>query len=384
MRIGMLSFTERGWRLSARLAAAWESEEKRANGKAGEKTDITRCVRCAALPQLSERRDGWEIVADWWQTMDGIVIFGAAGIAVRLIAPFVQHKSGDPAVVVIDERGSFSISLLSGHLGGANALAERAAALLQAVPVITTATDRAGAFAVDLFAKENGLKVTDFEKAKAVSAKVLRGERLRIYAETPFDAAHFRGLPEDGSYQLVAKESLAEADILIGVHTLDSGFEAAACARQECGPDDRKPQVGIGLFLPLRRLYLGIGARRNVSKEAVTAGIRQGLAALSLSENAVAGLASIDLKKNEAGICGWAEEHRLPYLTFSADALRALPGLYTESAFVQSVTGVSNVCERAACCAAGSEAILLLRKQIYGDVTLAIAFSQGEQEHDSF
>ena len=106
---------------------------------------------------------------------------GAAGIAVRLIAPWVQDKLKDPAVLVIDEQGRYAIPILSGHVGGCNELAEAAAQILGAEPVITTATDLRQAFAVDVFATENELVISDRELAKQISAAELRGEKNWLF-----------------------------------------------------------------------------------------------------------------------------------------------------------------------------------------------------------
>ena len=374
--IGILAFTLRGWELSDCVAASLKTVCKNA--------EVVRAVKCEALGPLSDSRLAKEIAADWWHK-DVLIFIGAAGIAVRLIAPLLKHKAQDPAVLVIDEQGRFCISLLSGHLGGANDWARRTAKLLGAQPVITTATDVSDAFAADLFAEDNGLVITDFAAAKKVSARALLGLPIRIYAELPPES--LRRLPAEEQVEFLPEERLAEADILIGIHDLAAEFAAAVAenvgnaeavsvsaaddGKQELARSDRN--AGIGLFLPPRCLWIGIGARRGVSETAVADAVEQGLAKLGLSPYAVAGLASIDLKKDEAGILNYAAAQDLPFRTFSKDDLQAVPGSYTKSAFVRSVTGVSNVCERAAMREAGRGAVLLLQKQIYDSVTIAVA-----------
>ena len=122
-----------------------------------------------------------------FKTDDGLVFVGACGIAVRSIAPYVASKKSDPAVLVVDECGKFVISLLSGHLGGANALALKTAEILGAEPVVTTATDLHDRFAVDVFAKNNHCAIFNMKAAKEVSAAILAGESVGFYSEFPWE-----------------------------------------------------------------------------------------------------------------------------------------------------------------------------------------------------
>ena len=121
----------------------------------------------------SSREEGFSLsgwTAEHFPVCDALIFVGAAGIAVRAIAPHVRHKAQDPAVIVADECGKYVIPILSGHLGGANALARRIAESIGAEAVITTATDLRGAFAVDLWAKEHGMIIRQPERIKQVSA----------------------------------------------------------------------------------------------------------------------------------------------------------------------------------------------------------------------
>ena len=121
-----------------------------------------------------------------FEDCDAIVFIGACGIAVRSIAPFVKSKKIDPAVVVVDEQGQFAISLLSGHIGGANELTEEIAEILRAQSVITTATDLNDKFAVDVFAKKNGCFISDMELAKEISAALLAGKEVGFASDFPW------------------------------------------------------------------------------------------------------------------------------------------------------------------------------------------------------
>ena len=285
---------------------------------------------------------------------DAIIFVGATGIAVRAIAPFICGKAVDPAVLVIDEAGRYVISLLSGHLGGANALARTAASLIEAEPIITTATDAESAFAVDTFAKENGFLLTDLRKAKEVSAKVLRGEKLRIYSDIPMERLVHR--PARHEAELVPAQDIDRADIVISYRT-------------------RLLNQATGLRLIAKRVHVGLGARKGVTQAEVAAAVATCLEDAGIDPRAVVALASIDLKKQEAGILAYSYESGVPFVTYTAEELRTVEGAFAGSSFVQSVTGVANVCERAAAYAAGrsGHAEVLVHKTIHGSVTTAVA-----------
>lgn len=285
---------------------------------------------------------------------DAIIFVGATGIAVRAIAPFIHGKAVDPAVLVIDEAGRYVISLLSGHLGGANALARTAASLIEAEPIITTATDAESAFAVDTFAKENGFLLTDLRKAKDVSAKVLRGEKLRIYSDIPMERLVHR--PARHEAELVPAQDIDRADIVISYRT-------------------KLLNQATGLRLIAKRVHVGLGARKGVTQAEVAAAVATCLEDAGIDPRAVVALASIDLKKQEAGILAYSYESGVPFVTYTAEELRTVEGAFAGSSFVQSVTGVANVCERAAAYAAGrsGHAEVLVHKTIHGSVTTAVA-----------
>ena len=285
---------------------------------------------------------------------DAIIFVGATGIAVRAIAPFICGKAVDPVVLVIDEAGRYVISLLSGHLGGANALARTAASLIEAEPIITTATDAESAFAVDTFAKENGFLLTDLRKAKEVSAKVLRGEKLRIYSDIPMERLVQR--PARHEAELVPAQEIDRADIVISYRT-------------------KLLNQATGLRLIAKRVHVGLGARKGVTQAEVAAAVATCLEDAGIDPRAVVALASIDLKKQEAGILAYSYESGVPFVTYTAEELRTVEGAFAGSSFVQSVTGVANVCERAAAYAAGrsGHAEVLVHKSIHGNVTTAVA-----------
>lgn len=373
MNIQMIAFTEKGYRLAEQLRTRWitasdtlcsanavDRDASRAGG--GQPPRIELHAKTEALPAISDPRSLHEIVAEWFtkSAADAIIFVGATGIAVRAIAPFICGKAVDPAVLVIDEAGRYVISLLSGHLGGANALARTAASLIEAEPIITTATDAESTFAVDTFAKENGFLLTDLRKAKEVSAKVLRGEKLRIYSDIPMERLVQR--PARHEAELVSAQDIDRADIVISYRT------------HILKPAEKSSQA-IGLRLIAKRVHVGLGARKGVTQAEVAAAVATCLEDADIDPRAVVALASIDLKKQEAGILAYSYESGVPFVTYTAEELRTVEGAFAGSSFVQSVTGVANVCERAAAYAAGrsGHAEVLVHKTIHGNVTTAVA-----------
>lgn len=432
MKIQIIAFTEKGYRLAEQLRARWltvpgaesaanavDQDDSRA-GVGGQQAAwvaaqpprIELHAKTEALPAISDPRSLHDIVAEWFtkSEADAIIFVGATGIAVRAIAPFIRGKSVDPAVLVIDEAGRYVIALLSGHLGGANALARTAASLIEAEPVITTATDAESAFAVDTFAKENGFLLTDLRKAKAVSAKVLRGEKLRIYSDIPMERLVQR--PGRHEAELIPVQDIDHADIIISyrTHILKpaAGPDADASARLADAAETQDPEYpkpahseartdavrvqpltgrdqgasadvsasgSIGLRLIAKRIHVGLGARKGVTQAEVAAAVATCLEDAGIDPRAVADLVSIDLKKQEAGILAYSYERGVPFVTYTAEELRTVEGAFAGSRFVQSVTGVANVCERAAAFAAGrnGHAEVLVHKTIHGNVTTAVA-----------
>lgn len=425
MKIQIIAFTEKGYRLAEQLRARWltvpgaesaanavDQDDSRA-GVGGQQAAwvaaqpprIELHAKTEALPAISDPRSLHDIVAEWFtkSEADAIIFVGATGIAVRAIAPFIRGKSVDPAVLVIDEAGRYVIALLSGHLGGANALARTAASLIEAEPVITTATDAESAFAVDTFAKENGFLLTDLRKAKAVSAKVLRGEKLRIYSDIPMERLVQR--PGRHEAELIPVQDIDHADIIISyrTHILKPAAGPDADASETQDPEYPKPahseartdavrvqpltgrdqgasadvsaSGSIGLRLIAKRIHVGLGARKGVTQAEVAAAVATCLEDAGIDPRAVADLVSIDLKKQEAGILAYSYERGVPFVTYTAEELRTVEGAFAGSRFVQSVTGVANVCERAAAFAAGrnGHAEVLVHKTIHGNVTTAVA-----------
>ena len=353
MKIAVICFTKRGMETAKRLEAglleaghearSWVLGRYAVQAASGDRDFSFEAVKEGGLSewtgrQFQEKSQGGA---------DALIFIGACGIAVRAIAPFVRDKRTDPAVVSIDEAGRFSIPLLSGHVGGANQLALEAAKILSAQPVVTTATDMEGRFAVDVFAKENGLFLEDWKGAKDVSAAVLAGEPVGFFSDFPVKGPLPRGLSRD---------TLCKRNLWITVSKRET--------------DERM------LRLIPRCVAVGIGCRRGTPEEKIREILEAAFAENRVDIRSVGILASIDLKSGEPGLCNLAASFKLPFFTYTAGELEAVPGAYTESAFVKKTAGVGNVCERAAmaaCLAAAEEARILFPKYARDGVTVAAA-----------
>lgn len=348
MKIAMICYSLTGWETGEKLLKGFlkDGEEVSLSGKSKYLQDSIK----------GSCRD-W--TKEQFERADGIVFIGACGIAVRSIAPFVASKKTDPAVLVADECGKFVISLLSGHLGGANELALRAADILGAVPVVTTATDLHERFAVDVFAKKNGCSIFHMKAAKEVSAALLAGKKVGFYSEFPWEGELPRGLVRyrDNTEGELFREKEEGERPEIGV---------AVTIHRDCHPFSSTVHV----VPPV--VSLGMGCRKGKVADGILNSAVQSLEDQKIYREAVKNLASIDIKREEPGLLALAESWKIPFETFSEQELSALQGAFTPSAFVKKTVGVENVCERSAVLA--SHGGWLIQKKLAADgVTVALA-----------
>ena len=306
MKVSIIAFTDNGMEIAYKLSNSLSETND---------VDFTRCGK-GALSTWTEEH---------FSTNDALIFIGAIGIALRAIAPYIKTKTKDPAVVVVDELGQFSIPILSGHIGGANELALRISEILNAIPVITTATDINKVFAVDTWAKSQGLHILNPECIKLVSSKLLKGESVHIKS----DYAIQGNLPKN-VYLNDLEDSNAGYDAIITHKDLEN---------------ERKNDT---LLLVPQIITVGIGCRKDISFEAIESSILNILESENYHILAINGLASIDKKANEKGILEFAKKYDLPFNTYSAEELNSLEGDFTKSEFVKSVVEVDNVCERSA------------------------------------
>lgn len=282
----------------------------------------------------------------------GHIFIMATGIVVRTIAPLIRSKTVDPAVVVMDETGRHAISLISGHIGGANRLACTVADLVGAVPVITTATDVSGAPAIDAVAAESGLFIENPGAIKAVNMTFLKRESVALHDPRGLirDA-----LPENRIQDAADVESLLSRDAA-GVYVGDLIV-------------DLTPRI---LILRPRWLTAGMGCNRDTPVREMRTLLLETLAAHRLSPASLERIASIDAKRDETGLLALARELGLPIDFFDRERLNRAEGVQTPSAMVEKHMGTQSVCEAAAILASGN-GTLIVPKQRTRNVTVAIA-----------
>lgn len=336
MRLLIVSCSKNAYELGERLKKEW--------AKAEPSLFAEHIVKTKMLPELSLEGKMEPYVQAHFTEFDAILFICAAGIAVRAIAPVVKHKSLDPAVLILDERAKHCISLLSGHAGGANRYALQIAALTGADPVITTASDLEEKFAVDVFARENDLIVANWQTAKFIAVQILSGKPVFFLSDHPVEGT----MPEE----------------LVPFHGQNEGMYIHITDRKEEAGNDRC----LKLIVP--DLVLGIGCRKGTPFAQIEEAVQQFLKETGFDRRAICKLSSIDLKAEEEGLLEFAKKHRIPFSVYRAEELSALQGDFSESAFVEKVTGVSGVCERAAVM---DGADLIVKKTCYPQVTLALA-----------
>jgi cobalt-precorrin 5A hydrolase/precorrin-3B C17-methyltransferase len=314
--IGLVATTANGRRNATHLAGAWP-DARLYEGKAKE-----------ALHRA-------------WNECDDIVLFLATGAAVRLIAPLLESKHRDPGVVTVDDAGNFAVALCGGHEGGANALAARVAETLGGAPVITTASDSVGFPALDSLGEKLGLRLEDDSDLAAVGAALVSGEKVYLVTDRRWPLGP---LPEN----IVRTEQWEAPMILISDRLVETPRPAVVY---------RPPS-----------LVAGVGCSRGVGAEEILDLLRRSLAEAGLTERSVAALASIDVKRDEAGLLEAAEKLNVPVHFHPAEVLSVV-GTPNPSELVREAVGTPSVAE-AAVISSGAELVLEKRKS--ANATVAI------------
>lgn len=294
------------------------------------------------------------IVPELWRSYRSLVFVMATGIVVRQIAPFVSDKASDPAVVVLDERGSFVVSLLSGHLGGANRLAGLIARITGGQAVITTATDVQNKPAVDLLAQEAGLEIENREMVGRVTRAILEDEPVWIYDP----GGYLReGLKGEGS-----------------VFRLETDRDVALQPRGRVGiwvAEHPAPGREGVLYLRPRNLVVGVGCNRGTGVGEILALVHQVFLDHSLTVHSIRNIATVDIKSHEPGIIELGRTLNRPVAVFTRAEIAGIR-VPNPSPVVEQHLGVRSVCEATALLSAQVDT-LLVPKRKSANATVAVA-----------
>ena len=340
MKIDIISFTQNGTKIAVLLQTKLDN------------------ATAYTVPSVADRYSISSVdssIREWTAERflqgNGLIFVGSMGIAVRCIAPYIESKSTDPAVVVVDEKGRYVISVLSGHIGGANQLAQTVADLIGAVPVITTATDLNKVFSVDSWAKKSGYYIVNPEKIKNISAKLLKGNEVGLYSEFPIRSSLPKGVVLD--------------------NLLDDGIVVSL-----------KPKSIFKntLMLIPKSYVLGVGCRKNMSSRLFEQTVMDSLEENAIPIELVMTIASIDVKSKEKAILDFACKYGLRTEFFTAEQLKLAEGSFDHSNFVEKTVGVGNVCERA-CSIVGRR--MVVQKQMLGGITLAASMVDWSVKFDN-
>lgn len=337
----VFALTERGLPLAEKIAGSLGTVdvfEPRALVSGGLKKEVTRSFRSAGA----------------------LVFISAVGIAVRCVAPLLKGKHTDPAVVVADERGRFAISLLSGHMGGANALTEKVAKVLRAAPVITTATDIWGLPSVEDLARQFSLVIEDPKKIKAVNSAILAHGKVFVIDGSPRRRAEvtkaFKGV---FTCCKTFPERLGPFDACVLVSSMVEAIPSS-CVQKT-------------LVLRPRDIAVGVGCGKGVSKALIRKALLEAFEVAGLSTLSIKKIATIDIKKNEKGLKTLAMELDAPIMTYGAKELNKVKCPSRPSSAVMKATGAYAVAEPAALISSGAKRLCLKKTKI-GHVTIAAAF----------
>ncbi|MDU1442347.1 MAG: cobalt-precorrin 5A hydrolase [Clostridium cochlearium] len=263
-----------------------------------------------------------DVVKKAFEEFEAIVFITSTGIAVRSIAPYIKSKDKDPAVIVIDNSGNYVISLLSGHLGGANEISLKIAETIKATPVITTATDNLGITAPDMIAKENNLIIDNLKDAKDIASLLVGGEKVVF-----LDEENIISTPK--GYTRDFKDSKG---VVYVTNKIDYKL-----------PNELSNMKKLKLIR--KNIVLGIGCRKDYSKEAMENNVANTLREYNIDKRAIKSIGTVEIKKEEKAIINLSQKLQAPMKIFTIDEIKEVHKDFEGSDFVEKTIGVRSVAE---------------------------------------
>lgn len=265
---------------------------------------------------------------------DGHIFIMATGIVIRKISCLIKSKDIDPAVLVIDEGGNFVISLLSGHIGGANELTYKVANTFSLLPIITTSSDVTGKIAIDTLSQKLNCEMESLTKAKDLTSLIVDNKKVEI---------------------------LLPNNVKIGENTNSSGVVIAS----------NKKNIDIMRIYP-KNLIVGVGCRRGTPKEEIFKALDEVMKKHNLAYESVKRVATVDIKADELGLLSLVEELQKELVIISREEIKEVEQRFKGSEFVKKQIGVSCVSEPCALLASNGNGDFLEQKYIYNGITISI------------
>lgn len=314
---------------------------------------------------------------------DYLVCIMATGIVVRILAPLIIHKTSDPGVVVLDQKGQHAISLLSGHLGGANDLAREMAFLSGGEAVITTATDVAGELSFDTFAKRYDMAIENIGQLKHISGALLEGKKICVVTDLAYSEQAYPELFEgekEGKFIIYkvdeySKHILRQGDSNHPLLKEDGKSESADMPVVVIHEGVHFDGFSPILYLRPRTICAGIGCKRNMEAQPIEDALLETLEKEGLSPLSLKCISTIPLKADEAGILATCAHLHVPLKIIPTEEIEALDILelgIASSDFVAQQTGVLSVSTASSYLASGKGRILVDKAKFKG-ITIALS-----------
>lgn len=279
------------------------------------------------------------LIGEIFENYTHIIFVGAVGIAVRLIAPYIKDKTIDPAIIAVDDMGRYAISILSGHIGGANEFTVRISEILGAKAIITTASDSRGIESVDMFAKRCNLTIEDMSVAKTITSIIVNNGRIRFISE---------------NHEKINYPNVFEND-----------YEGCIYVTSKENVEISKPCC----ILRPHNLIVGIGCRRGKSKDEILNAIGIVFKQHNLSMKSIHSICSVDLKEDENGIIESCQYLNCKFTTYSKEEIQSVQNKFEKSSFVNSKIGVTSVCEPSVYLASGN---IIVGKTVFNGITVSV------------
>ena len=294
-------------------------------------------------------------IIELFKNSNALICLFSLGAVIRLIAPYLKDKKTDPAVIVIDDKTNFVISVLSGHIGGANELTQEISEKLNALPVITTAADVNKTIAVDLVGREFGWKIDDETTVTKISAHMVNAEPIGVFQQTG-NKKWYKKLPKNVTiYNSLEelKKSNSKAHLIISDTIIDNGLAQESV-----------------IYRP-QSLVIGIGLHWDTTKDTIKDGIEHCLKKFNLSSKCIAKLVSIKKPEDVQGLIDLGKEMQIPVEYVNREELAEII-TPNPSSTVKAFEGTASVSEAAAIKVSNGE--LIVEKQKFPpNLTIAIA-----------